>query len=261
MGDVCFVSFRFPSSGVSVTMDGLNWDEAQLRLLLQHPEALLTALDLEDDELEHAYALAVQETKKNNASNNVKEKGKGSAKKAAVVVAAAAEAATESHGVALTQAGSTSSSSSSLRGSLVADIYIHAGIYTYIYILSADTVPENLEDFPVTAASSALHVDDQAKDDQLLASLMEQIGDLDDDDDDDDDDDGDGRNNDIMVVAEVDEGTGKGVVVAEQGGPEKEGNVEVEEDIDIDIGDDDDDDDDDDDAWMKELESPTGKDS
>ena len=257
MGDVCFVSFRFPSSGVSVTMDGLNWDEAQLRLLLQHPEALLTGLDLEDDELEHAYALAVQETKKNNASNNVKEKGKGSAKKAAVVVAAAAaKAATESHGVALTQAGSTSSSSSSLRGSLVADI-----IYTYIYILSADTVPENLEDFPATAASSALHVDDQAKDDQLLASLMEQIGDLDDDDDDDDDDgDGDGRNNDIMVVAEVDEGTGKGVVVAEQGGPEMEGNVEVEGDIDIDIGDDDDDDDDDD-AWMKELESPTGKDS
>ena len=257
MGDVCFVSFRFPSSGVSVTMDGLNWDEAQLRLLLQHPEALLTGLDLEDDELEHAYALAVQETKKNNASNNVKEKGKGSAKKAAVVVAAV-EAATESQGVVLTQAGSTSSSSSSLRGSLVADIYIykHAGIYTYIFILSADTVPENLEDFPVTAASSALHVDDQAKDDQLLASLMEQIGDLDDDD---DDDDGDGRNNDSMVVAEVDEGTGKGVVVAEQGGPEMEGNVEVEGDIDIDIGDDDDDDDDD--AWMKELESPTGKDS
>ena len=138
MGDVCFVSFLFPSSGVSVTMDGLNWDEAQLRLLLQHPEALLTGLDLEDDELEHAYALAVQETKKNNASNNVKEKGKGSAKKAAVVVAAV-EAATESQGVALTQAGSTSSSSSSLRGSLVADIYIYinmqAYIHTYIFYL------------------------------------------------------------------------------------------------------------------------------
>ena len=129
-------------------MDGLNWDEAQLRLLLQHPEALLTGLDLEDDELEHAYALAVQETKKNIASNNVKEKGKGSAKKAAVVAAAAAEAATESQGVALTQAGSTSPSSSSLRGSLVADIHTCRHIYIHTIYFICRYYPRKFGRFP-----------------------------------------------------------------------------------------------------------------
>lgn len=63
-------------------MDGLSWDEAQLRLLLQHPEALLTGLDLEEEELEQAYTLALQETKRNDSMAKEKDK-KDKAKKTA----------------------------------------------------------------------------------------------------------------------------------------------------------------------------------
>ena len=113
---MCFLFFIIYCSGVSITLDGVSWDEAQLRLLLQHPEALLTGLDLEDDELEQAYALAMQESKRNESMAKEKDK-KDRAKKSL-----AAHAVIEPQPAVVVAAAGSSSSSSSTSSSIPGSI-------------------------------------------------------------------------------------------------------------------------------------------
>ena len=106
----------FSVESVSLWM-GSVVKEAQLRLLLQNPEALLTGLDLEEEELEQTYALALQETKRNDSMAKEKDKKEKVKKTAATAV-------TEPAAVAAAAGSSSSSSSPSIHG-WICEEHIH----------------------------------------------------------------------------------------------------------------------------------------